>query len=158
LTSYPMSRSTSGASGVSDNGTNEMMGGGRLLTPHYEYRDSHDELRRVSDPAMGITRDRLYPASYAPNYQAQGGHGLGLGAHPQPTEVYFRGNPYAEYAMSSERGDVKPSLGLMHGAHGDTEYERERQEQIMTNKRLLEEVGLGGGGGQGVSTLSPGCY
>lgn len=138
-----------------------MGGGGRLLTPQYEYRDSHDDLRRVSDPTIGMTRDRLYPASYAPSYQAQGGHGLGLGAHPQPTEVYFRGNPYSEYALSSERNDVKPNMAMVHG---ETEYERERQEQIMNNKRLLEEVGLGGGGagggagGQTVSLFPPYKY
>lgn len=162
LSGYPMSRSTSGASAISDNGTNEMMGGngngGRLLTPHYEYRDSHDELRRVSDPSsMSMTRDRLYPASYAPSYQAQPGHGLGLGPHPQPTEVYFRGNPYADhYAMSTERSDVKPDVATIHTGQIETEYERERQEQIIMNKRLLEEVGLGGGGGGGgVQNVSP---
>lgn len=137
-TNYPMSRSTSGAS-VSDNG-NEM---GRLLTPHYEYREGvHDDMRKVSDP-MNFSRDRLYPASYAPSYQAHSGHGLGLGPHPQPTELYFRGNPYGDhYALSSERSDVKPSASMLNA---ETEYERERQERIMENERLFQDVGLAGG-------------
>lgn len=151
-TNYPMSRSTSGATSISDNGTNEM---GRLLTPHYEYRDQlggggMNDMRKLSDP-LGISRDRLYPASYAPSYQAHGGHGLGLGPHPQPTDLYFRSNnPYADhYAMSSERNDVKPIVGMLHahGGAGDTDYERERQEQIMNNKRLLDDIGLGGQNG-----------
>lgn len=133
---YPMSRSTSGAS--------ETEHLGRLLTPHYEYRD---DLRKVSDPmGQSQSRDRLYPASYAVGYQSNGGHGLGLGPHPQPSEIYYRGNPYGEhYAMSSERSDIKPNVAMMATA-ADTDYERERQEQIMNNKRLMEEVGLGGQG------------
>jgi hypothetical protein len=42
--------------------------------------------------------------------------------------------------MSSARGDVKPDVSMM--GH-DTEYERERQQQIMENRRLFEDVGLG---------------
>jgi hypothetical protein len=43
--------------------------------------------------------------------------------------------------MSSERGDVKPEM-----IHADTDYERERALQIMNNKKLLDDVGLGGMG------------
>lgn len=144
---YPMSRSTSGAS-ASDAG-HEM---GRLLTPHYqfEHRDHlspHDDMRKVSDPMMnmGISKNRLYPASYASGYEQNGGHGLGLGAHPQPFEPYIRsgsiqyGGSNDHYATSSARGDVKPDMRVMD----QTEYEMERSEQINANKRLLEEVGLG---------------
>jgi hypothetical protein len=147
---YPMSRSTSGAS-ASDAG-HEM---GRLLTPHYqfEHRDhlsSHDDMRKVSDPMMnmGISKNRLYPASYATAYEQNGNHGLGLGAHPQPSEHYLRagGNQYGSgaglndhYAMSSARGDVKPDLRVMD----ETDYEMERSQQILANRRLLEDVGLG---------------
>jgi len=42
--------------------------------------------------------------------------------------------------MSSVRGDVKPDLTMMGE---DTEYERERRQQIMDNRRLMEDVGLG---------------
>jgi hypothetical protein len=146
---YPMSRSTSGAS-ASDAG-HDM---GRLLTPNYpyeaqlqgqgrEYLSPIDEIPKVSDPmsAMGLGRNRLYPASYAPSYEQNGGHGLGLGPHPQLSELFFRGNPYGDhYAMSSARGDVKPDVSMM--GH-DTEYERERQQQIMENRRLFEDIGLG---------------
>lgn len=121
---------------------------GRLLTPHYQYEQQlqgrdylspNDEMRKVSDPMTG--RNRLYPASYAPSYEANSGHGLGLGPHPQPSELYFRSNTYGDhYALSSARGDVKPDLNTM--GH-DTEYERERQQQIMENRRLFEDVGLG---------------
>jgi len=167
-TNYPMSRSTSGAS-ASDAG-NEM---GRLLTPHYhdqqqiqdrDHLSPHDDMRKVSDPMMnlGISKNRLYPASYASAYEANGGHGLGLGSHPQPqpTELYWRTNnnhhqaqgqqqQYGvgdHYALSSARGDVKPDLMMMNE---DTEYERERQQQIMDNRRIMESVGLG----QTVSSL-----
>jgi hypothetical protein len=55
--------------------------------------------------------------------------------------LYFRSNTYGDhYALSSARGDVKPDLNTM--GH-DTEYERERQQQIMENRRLFEDVGLG---------------
>jgi hypothetical protein len=146
---YPMSRSTSGAS-ASDAG-NEM---GRLLTPHYYdqgHLSPHDEMRKLSDPMNNLgMKNRLYPASYAPSYEANNGHGLGLGAHPQPTELYWRtnttqGQQYGggvgeHYNMSSVRGDVKPDLAMMGE---DTEYERERRQQIMDNRRLMEDVGLG---------------
>jgi hypothetical protein len=151
---YPMSRSTSGAS-ASDAG-NEM---GRLLTPHYYdqgHLSPHDDMRKLSDPMnnLGMSKNRLYPASYAPAYEANGGHGLGLGAHPQPTETYWRSNhnhnqlqqqqQYGgvekHYALSSARGDVKPDLTMMNE---DTEYERERRQQISDNRRLMEDVGLG---------------
>jgi hypothetical protein len=146
---YPMSRSTSGAS-ASDAG-NEM---GRLLTPHYYdqgHLSPHDEMRKLSDPMNNLgMKNRLYPASYAPAYEANNGHGLGLGAHPQPTELYWRtnttqGQQYGggvgeHYNMSSVRGDVKPDLAMMGE---DTEYERERRQQIMDNRRLMEDVGLG---------------
>lgn len=101
---------------------------------------------------VGI-KNRLYPASYAPAYEVNGGHGLGLGAHPQPTELYWRANnnhgqgqqQYGgageHYNLSSIRGgDVKPDLTMMNE---DTEYERERRQQILENRRLMEDVGLG---------------
>jgi hypothetical protein len=103
-------------------------------------------MRKVSDSIMnlGMSKNRLYPASYAPAYESNGGHGLGLGPHPQPSELYFRGNQYGagmgeHYALSSARGDVKPDLGMMD----ETDYERERQQQILSNRRLMEDVGLG---------------
>lgn len=32
----------------------------------------------------------------------------------------------------------------MNGFHHETDYERERAQQIMNNRKLLEDVGLGG--------------
>ncbi|WVQ70771.1 hypothetical protein IAR50_000293 [Cryptococcus sp. DSM 104548] len=129
---YPMSRSTSGAS----DGPPET----RLLTPHLDYRRSPPEadLRQVNDELAG---KKYYPqlASFPPRYDLQN-HALGLGPHPQP-ESFFGNKGYgagsgAAYSLSEERSGE-------HEVMGETEYERERQEQIMNNKKLLEDVGLG---------------
>jgi hypothetical protein len=154
---HTMSRSSSGAS-ASDAGNDAS----RLLTPHIEYRDpmgngpngtvNSDDLRKVSDPMtynVQSGRHRLYPQSLAPNYgMHEHGSGLGLGPHPQQHaggqgDIYLRGgyNGGEHYAMSSERQEHKAPLGMM-GL--DTEYERQREAQIMDNRKLLEEVGLSG--------------
>lgn len=138
--SYPMSRSTSGASDAPHNV------GHRLLTPHYEERhdrlnSSEQELRKVSD-SLGRNRP-FYSGTFTPNIDLLG-HGLGLGVHPQPEGDYFsRGYSTEHFALSAERGETKPDIV---GLHGDTEYERERAAQIMNNKKLLENVGLGAAG------------
>lgn len=159
---YPMSRSTSGAS-ASDAGNDYH----RLLTPHYEYRNFSpslannsnldNDVRKVSDPmsfTMQPGRHRFYPQSAAPNYAVnEHGIGLGLGPHRQPHgDVYFRNASGGDgafggdhYVMSSERGEQKPNVGMMPFGMGlDTEYERQREAQIMNNRKLLEEVGLSG--------------
>jgi hypothetical protein len=121
---YPMSRSTSGASEV-----NEM---GRLLTPHYEYRDhlspNEHEYRKVSDSLDRVQAPTRYLSS------SYGAH-FNLAAHTQP-ETSHNGPRWGapEFAMSSERGETKMEM---------TEYERERAQQIMSNKKLLDDVGLG---------------
>ena len=135
-----MSRSTSGASDAPHNV------GHRLLTPHYEERhdrlnSSEQELRKVSD-SLGRNRP-FYPGTFTPNIDLLG-HGFGLGLHPQPEGDYFsRGYSTEHFALSAERGETKPDIV---GLHGDTEYERERAAQIMNNKKLLENVGLGAAG------------
>lgn len=138
--SYSMSRSTSGVSDVPNDGH-------RLLTPHLEYRNDHlnsaeQEIRKVSD-SLGRASSRFYPGTFAPSLDFPG-HGLGLGPHPQPDSLHFaRGYVNEHFALSAERGEIKPEIV---GLHGDTEYEKERAAQIMNNKKLLEDVGLGSAG------------
>ncbi|WVQ86275.1 hypothetical protein IAT38_008443 [Cryptococcus sp. DSM 104549] len=147
--SYSMSRSTSGAS---DAGAPDST---RLLTPQFEYRGDHHsrrgsphaheaELRKVSD-SLNDPRGRIYSVNFTPSFDLQP-HSLGLGPHPQPGDGGFNRGPGAgagytgaEFTVSSERGE-KADLGLMQ----ENEYERERQAQMMANKKLLEDVGLGG--------------
>ncbi|EIW70077.1 hypothetical protein TREMEDRAFT_29918 [Tremella mesenterica DSM 1558] len=127
--SSSMSRSTSGASEVGPDG--------RLLTPHYDaLSPGEHELRKVSD---SLGRNRPYQHGY-PGFEFQH-HGVNLGPHPQPDAVYYtRGYPGDNYVMSDERG-MKPELATI----GETDYERERQVNIINNKKLLDDVGLGGG-------------
>jgi hypothetical protein len=132
--SYPMSRSTSGASDAAGDTT-------RLLTPHYDHRHDHlsteQELRKVSD-SLGRSSSRFYQG-------AMGGydtHGLQLGPHPQPDGFYYgRSSAGEHFTLSAERGDSKTFIPI----EAETDYERERAQQMEQNKRLLEEVGLGGG-------------
>lgn len=134
-----MSRSTSGASEMGHDT-------GRLLTPHYEgFSPAESELRKVSD---SLGRNRAY-ANYGGGFDFQGPN-VTLAPHPQPEGMYFsRGYHGDHYAMSAERGESKPDLGLLGS---DTDYERERQANIMNNRKLLDDVGLGGA--QGVSGAS----
>ena len=146
-----MSRSTSGASEAA-NDIN-----GRLLTPHLDYRpgdsplNPHEaELRKVSDSLGRISSGRYYPHTLSPQLELQGGHhalGGGFGAHPQPDmSAYMNQNmPRGwgnDYALSAERGAMKAEMNI----HGETDYERERAQQIMSNRKLLEDVGLGADG------------
>ncbi|WVW80772.1 hypothetical protein I302_102758 [Kwoniella bestiolae CBS 10118] len=160
--SYSMSRSTSGASDFGPETT-------RLVTPSFEYRQdrlspAEHELRKVSD-SLGdynlptsnpVGGRRLWSSStsstYMPSFDLP--HSIHLGPHPQPPpdSIFFgggRGNYSNDhFTMSAERGgETKPDLfagGFGNGpSDADTDYERERQNQIMTNKKLLEDVGLG---------------
>jgi len=146
--SYPMSRSTSGATSDAAHDV-----GHRLLTPHLEYRNDHlssaeQEIRKVSDN-LGRLNSRFYPG-IAPNHDLHR-YGLSLTPHPQPEGLsYSRGYPIDHFALSAERGETKPDIMSMHA---DTEYERERVDNIMNNKKLLEDVGLGSAGNS-VSTWS----
>ncbi|WWC98477.1 hypothetical protein V866_005368 [Kwoniella sp. B9012] len=160
--SYSMSRSTSGASDFGPETT-------RLVTPGFDYRSdrlspAEHELPKVSDslgdynPSNPLGGRRLWSSStsstFTPSFDLQP-HSIHLGPHPQPPpDNIFFGGSRANYSndhftMSAERdGESKPdlfSLGFGNGnSHdADTEYERERQNQIMTNKKLLEDVGLG---------------
>ncbi|ORX40946.1 hypothetical protein BD324DRAFT_612635 [Kockovaella imperatae] len=141
-----MSRSTSGASDAQEYST-------RLLTPHSEYRPlghgpdpysglSHDiEMRKMSESLGRMPSNRLFTPAFTFEHVNQ------LGPHPQPAQPELNAGMArgwgAEFALSSERGDTK--VGLNGGT--ETDYEREREQQIMTNKKLIEEMGLGGGSG-----------
>ncbi|WWD20783.1 hypothetical protein CI109_105260 [Kwoniella shandongensis] len=132
---YTMSRSTSGASdALSDHG--------RLLTPNVDYHQDRlspfeQEVRKVSD-TLGPNTKRFLSNTFNPlDLQS---HSLNISPHPQPGNVFYGGREYANdhFATSAERGgDVKPDLNVI-----DTDYERERQAQIMENRKLFEEVGL----------------
>lgn len=131
-----MSRSTSGASDSEHNTT-------RLLTPSLDYRSDrrspHEvDLRKVID-SLG-DKKHLSQVPFTPHFDLQS-HSLGLGPHPQPEDMFFgnRGYSNAAFNLSSERG-AREGTDLT----GETEYERERAEQIMNNRKLLEDVGLGG--------------
>ncbi|WRT70762.1 uncharacterized protein IL334_007761 [Kwoniella shivajii] len=138
--SYSMSRSTSGASDMALETT-------RLVTPAFEYRQdrlspaAHD-LRKVSD-TLGDGGRKLWSSTLTPSFDLQP-HSHQYSPHPQPDSIFFgdRGYGNDQYTMSAERGDTKADIL----AYGDTEYERERQAQIMDNKKLLEDVGLGNPG------------
>ncbi|WWC92374.1 uncharacterized protein L201_007331 [Kwoniella dendrophila CBS 6074] len=156
--SYSMSRSTSGNS---DYGPETS----RLVTPAFEYREdrlspAEQDLRKVSD-SLGnyeaIGNRRLWSSSsstFTPSFDLQP-HSIHLAPHPQPQtdSIFFGGmknNNYSNdhFTMSSERGgDQKPNIFSMGSGNNnndaDTDYERERQNQIMNNKKLLEDVGLG---------------
>ncbi|WVN89819.1 uncharacterized protein L203_105049 [Cryptococcus depauperatus CBS 7841] len=147
--SYSMSRSTSGASDGPDTT--------RLLTPHLDYRRSPHEidLRKVSD---SLANGKYIPqVAFTPSFDPQS-HSLGLGPHPQPGEMFFgnRGYGNSNFSLSEERGNDRDA-NLMD----ETEYERERAAQIMNNKKLLEDVGLGGHsigfGSRHVSGMSTGA-
>ncbi|KIR67826.1 hypothetical protein I314_02243 [Cryptococcus bacillisporus CA1873] len=133
---YSMSRSTSGASDSEHNTA-------RLLTPSLDYRSDrrspHEvDLRNVID-SLG-DKKHLSQVAFTPHFDLQS-HSLGLGPHPQPEDMFFgnRGYSNAAFNLSSERG-----AGEDTDLTGETEYERERAEQIMNNRKLLEDVGLGG--------------
>ncbi|WWC72639.1 uncharacterized protein I206_106603 [Kwoniella pini CBS 10737] len=151
--SYSMSRSTSGASDFGPETT-------RLVTPAFEYRHdrlspAEQDLRKVSD-SLGdhsvLNGRKLWSGSsaFTPSFDLQP-HQIHLAPHPQPDSTFFGGartNSYGNdhFTVSAERGgEQKPDLYAMGFAptDADTEYERERQSQIMNNKKLLEDVGLG---------------
>ncbi|OXG73918.1 hypothetical protein C348_01900 [Cryptococcus neoformans Gb118] len=132
---YSMSRSTSGASDGGHDTT-------RLLTPSLDYRSDrrspHElDLRKVSD-SLG-DKKHFSQVAFTPHFDLQS-HSLGLDPHPQPENMFFsdRGYSNTSFNLSSERGAGKDT-----GLAGETEYERERAEQIMNNRKLLEDVGLG---------------
>ncbi|WVF68004.1 hypothetical protein IAT40_002766 [Kwoniella sp. CBS 6097] len=131
---YSMSRSTSGASDIGPETT-------RLLTPAFEYRQdrlspAEQELRKVSD-SLGDPGRRSYSSTYTPSFDLP--HTVNLGPHPQPDGVFFGGRGYGNdhFTLSAERGDFKPDLGF-----ADTEYERERQARIMSNQKLMDDMGF----------------
>jgi hypothetical protein len=135
--SYPMSRSTSGASDGPE------YANPRLLTPSFE--NTEVELRKVSD-SLGRFPSR-YNHTLSPHIEVASPHtNMGqLAPHPQPSsdnmyEAAARGWG-SDFAMSAERGKTE-----MTGFQEDTDYERERAQQIMNNRKLLEDVGLGGNG------------
>ena len=143
--SYSMSRSTSGASDTVEYNT-------RLLTPHADYRPlgppptayshhmSHDlEMRKMSDSLGRMPSNRFMPQSFAFDPSAH------LGPHPQPDVGGGGARGWSnEFALSAERGGDN-KMGI-HVAN-DTDYERQRQEQIVHNKKLMEDMGLGNVGG-----------
>jgi len=138
--SYSMSRSTSGASDMAEVNT-------RLLTPSYEPpAQSHEaELRKVSDSLGHLGRvpsGKYYGNSLSPHMGPMSPQ-IGFGPHPQPNMGMYvsaaRGWG-SDFAMSAERG----KNDMPFQAQVDTDYERERAEQILNNKKLLEEMGLVG--------------
>lgn len=165
--SQPMSRSTSGASEAAGEINT------RLLTPHYDYRESpntHEvELRKVSDSLGGrvpsgryyqhtLSPHPEYPNEFAPapaytDHNGNLGDGSAIfGAHPQPDMGYLGSNTPRnwgnDFALSAERVETKPDITF-----AETDYERERAQQIMSNKKLLAEIGLGGGPTVGIGFL-----
>ena len=145
-----MSRSTSGASdAAADNH--------RLLTPHLEYNGDHlnsaeQELRKYSD-SLGRSSSRFYPGGYAPTFDVQS---QGLGPHPQPkASVFARKFPNEHFALSDERERSKPDIMSFHA---DTEYERERAANMLNNKKLLDNVGLGAAGNSVSQVTRSMCY
>lgn len=143
--SYPMSRSTSGASDAAGDAT-------RLLTPHLDFRNDYlspneQELRKVSD---SLGRPRFYQPQSAGGLSGGGydmTQGLGLDPHPQPSGFFFNRTVAGDhFALSAERGDAKPPLSSF-SFQAETEYERQREHNIQDNQKLLEDLGVGGGGG-----------
>ncbi|WVR08658.1 hypothetical protein IAU60_005716 [Kwoniella sp. DSM 27419] len=134
--SYPMSRSTSGASETEHETV-------RLVTPAYEYQPdrlspAEQELRKVSD-SLGENTRKLYSPTFNPKWEFQS-HAPSVVPQPQPESAFFAGRPFNhdQFALSTERGDIKPDI-----IYADTEYERERQAQIASNKKVFDEIGLG---------------
>ena len=85
----------------------------RLLTPHY-------------DPG----REHLSPQV---DMKREGGMtywGRGAAHTSQFGEVGQYAQGHGQFALSAERG-------------GETDYEREREAQIMSNRQLFQDVGLG---------------
>lgn len=135
-----MSRSTSGAT----DGTE--YGNPRLLTPGYEvpYGQTESDLRKVSDSLGGRFPSGRFTHTLSPHIEVASPGMGGMEAHPQPDMGMYvsaaRGWG-SDFALSAERGK---EMGGFHG-HDETDYERERAQQIMNNRKLLEDVGLGGG-------------
>lgn len=113
MLSYPMSRSTSGASGVSDADQ-------RLMTPHLEYSEhlspGIQDVRKVSDSHRPFSKYESAPYLAPPGAQV----------YAQPGMAFWGRNDNQAMAMIPEN-----------------DYERARQEQISGNKKLLEDLGLG---------------
>jgi hypothetical protein len=141
--SYSMSRSTSGASEMAEVNT-------RLLTPSFDQpMDQHEaDLRKVSSSLGSLGRipsGKYYGNTLSPHMEAMNPH-IGLGPHPQPDMGMYVNAARGwgtDFALSAERGKNDMPFQALQ-AQADTEYERERAEQIMNNKKLLEEIGLGG--------------
>ncbi|KAL7420872.1 hypothetical protein Q5752_004826 [Cryptotrichosporon argae] len=120
---YNMARSVSGGSGSSA----EVDSNGRLVTPSFDYRSTgymttEQELRKVSD---NLGRDPRYNYhSYDPATGAHLQHGMGS---------YNRGYQQPEHFGFVEHDDKVST---------NTAYERERQAQIMQNRKLMGELGL----------------
>jgi hypothetical protein len=59
--------------------------------------------------------------------------------------MYHAGNGQRFWSndFAMDRVDTKPVIQM----GGETDYERERAQQIMSNRKLLEDVGLGDMGG-----------
>lgn len=145
--SFPMSRSTSGASDMADVNA-------RLLTPSYDppmhYHEA--ELRKVSDSLGSLGRipsGKYHGNTLSPHMEVMSPN-IGLGPHSQPDMGMYVNAAKgwgSDFALSAERG----KNDMPFQAQADTDYERERAEQIMNNKKLLEDIGLGGDNQVGVA-------
>jgi hypothetical protein len=120
------------------------------LTPHLDFRNDYlspneQELRKVSD---SLGRPRFYQHQSAGGLSGGGfdmTQGLGLDPHPQPNGFFFNRTVAGDhFALSAERGDAKPPFSSFQA---ETEYERQREHNIQDNQKLLENLGVGGGGG-----------
>lgn len=145
LPSQSMSRSTSGGSDQADMD-------GRLMTPveHQFYQSQisadNQDLRKVSD---SLNRGHgIFSSQFIPNF-GLADHSLSIAPHPQPEGGAFFGRNgvfNTDFAVSSERNDVKPEIAGQH----ETEYGRERAAQIAQNKETLVNLGL--------ATQTPVCH
>ena len=93
------------------------------------------EMTRLMTPQYDPARDHLSPVDTKPrhsyDYEMQTQYwGRQHGAMPSQHGQFAPQGYHQQYAMSAERGD-------------ETDYERERETQIMNNRKLFEDVGLG---------------
>jgi len=135
----------------------------RLLTPTYDPPMHHHEaeLRKVSDSLGSLGRipsGKYHGNTLSPHMEVMSPN-IGLGPHSQPDMGMYVNAAKgwgSDFALSAERG----KNDMPFQAQADTDYERERAEQIMNNKKLLEDIGLGGDSQVSVAMrhLGTGCY